>query len=117
MANVSLPAHKGTAAGNAKCPFCKDPPKQGYNTKRGNQKNETHLGENLAAPAKPDVTTDKVVGKVYPLPGGNDPTQGWIAEKGALVKDHETFIICTPHHLIPGKAAMAKSRLEKWTKK
>lgn len=93
------------------CPFCKDPDLKNYKTKKGSMKDEKKLRSNLRNEG--EITSDSV-GNVYPLPGGGDRTIGWEAKPGAL----ETFAVrmaAAPHHIIPGKAAMDKSKLEKWT--
>lgn len=98
------------------CVFCAEWPRElkGYKTKHGLLKDEDDLAESLRSNAK-ELTTDKKVGPVYPLPGGSDPTMGWVAKAGAL-EEFEVEIGATPHHIIPGKASMAKSRLEQWTR-
>lgn len=102
---------------NKSCPFCsgKQPKTLGYNTKVGKSKDEDVLGQNLAA--KSQITSDKLVGAVYPLPGGNDEHYGWEVEAGVLLDKAPVDVPCTPHHLIPGDV-MSKSDLEKqgWTK-
>jgi hypothetical protein len=78
-------------------------------------KDEAELERSLWSNA-PEVSTDSKVGPIYPLPGGSDPTTGWVAKAGAL-EEFEVEIGAAPHHVIPGKAAMAKSTsLEKWTR-
>lgn len=95
------------------CPFCASDKFLGYKTKGGNAKDEKRLRDNLRA--KSVITNEPGIGKIYPLQGGGDRTSGWLAKEGAL-EDFPVAMAAAPHHLIPGKASMAKSRLEKWTK-
>ncbi len=93
------------------CPFCAEAVMKNYRTKHGLEKDEDVLGDNLAASG--EITNDK--GPIYPLAGGNQRIAGWEAKPGVL----ESFAVkipSTPHHIIPGKAAMAKSHLEDWTR-
>jgi A nuclease family of the HNH/ENDO VII superfamily with conserved AHH len=106
------PVGVGVAQCSVDCPFCKDKKYLGYMTKRGDLKDERVLAANLRSST--DIASDKAVGNVYPLPGGNDSTTGWQAAAGAL-EDRVVGIAAAPHHLIPGKASMAPSRLETWT--
>ncbi len=95
------------------CPFCKEPALKNYHTKHGKLKEEKVLAKNLRSAA--DVTKDKKAGgNVYPLPGGCDGTTGWEADEGVF-EDFTVKMAAAPHHIIPGKAAMAPSTLEKWT--
>ena len=95
------------------CPFCKEEKYLGYTTKHGEQKKESVLASNLRS--KQEITNDRSAGKVYPLSGGDDQTIGWEAEPGVF-EDFTVGIPAAPHHLIPGNAAMAPSRLEDWTR-
>jgi hypothetical protein len=116
--NLTLPAGMNPPGHDApKCPF-EDPVYRPVKTKHGNLKDEDALALNLAAKASPDIKNDcgeRNVGEIYPLPGGNDPTEGWKAERGFVVKGRVAYIPATPHHLIPGNASMAPSDLEEWT--
>lgn len=105
----------GASAGdcNPDCPFCKEKKYHGYHTKHGALKDEKVLAANLRASG--EVTSDKAVGSVYPLPGGGDRTVGWEAEAGVL-ENFPVKLAAAPHHLIPGKASMEPSRVEKWTR-
>lgn len=94
------------------CSTCSKSTFEGYKTKHGKLKQERTLEKNLR---KSDiVSNDPTVGTVYPLDGGNDPTKGWRAKEGVF-EDFKVDMAAAPHHLIPGKAAMAESNLEKWT--
>jgi hypothetical protein len=83
-------------------------------TKKGELKDERVLGKNLAS-ADP-VYHDDAVGPVYPCEGGDQPHKGWEVEAG-YINDIPIPVIIppAPHHLIPGKAAMAESNIENWT--
>lgn len=94
------------------CPFCKDKELRGYKTKKGSAKDETRLRRNLKH--KGTVDSEKGVGPVFPLAGGGDPTTGWEA-KADVLESFPVKMAAAPHHIIPGKAAMDPSRLEKWT--
>lgn len=94
------------------CPFCSEKQLFGYHTKHGNLKDEKELARSLRTSGT--ITSDKKVGTIYPLPGGGDRTIGWEAKAGAL-EEFPVKIAAAPHHIIPGNAAMAPSRLEKWT--
>jgi|GEM_PF-3098622 len=98
------------------CVFCAESPRQlkSYKTKHGMLKDEHELEKSLWSNAR-EIATDSGVGPIYPLPGGNDPTTGWVAKAGAL-EDFEVELSAAPHHIIPGKPAMAKSSLERWTR-
>jgi hypothetical protein len=98
------------------CVFCAESPRElkGYKTKHGMLKDEAELERSLWSDVR-EITQDSEVGPIYPLPGGSDPTAGWVARAGAL-EDFEVELGAAPHHIIPGKAAMAKSSLEKWTR-
>ncbi len=98
------------------CVFCAESPRQlkGYKTKHGLLKDEDELELSLWSDAK-QIVSDKAVGPIYPLPGGSDRTTGWVAKSGAL-EDFAVELGAAPHHIIPGKAAMAKSSLERWTR-
>jgi hypothetical protein len=111
---VKLPV-SAPAAGSAcdpDCPFCENKTYLGYHTKRGDQKDEKVLAANLRSSAT--ITSDKEVGAVYPLPGGGDSTTGWLA-KADVFESFPVRMAAAPHHLIPGNASMAPSRLEQWT--
>jgi hypothetical protein len=99
---------------DSSCPFCggAKPETKGYHTKHGELKDERELARNLAKLG--DVTSDPKVGAVYPMPGGGDPHEGWIVDSNVF-EEFPVEIRPTPHHLIPGKAAMAPSSLEEWT--
>jgi hypothetical protein len=75
-------------------------------------KDEAVLGRNLGQTN--DITSDSKVGTVYPTQGGSDNHQGWVIKAGEF-EDFEVEVRPTPHHLIPGNAAMAPSALEDWT--
>jgi hypothetical protein len=99
------------------CPFCAGDKPQllNYKTKHGTLKDEEALGQNLRDTGT--ITADRGknnVGNIYPLPGGGQPHDGWVIKKEVLLED-EIWMKATPHHLIPGKGAMAKSRIEEWT--
>lgn len=98
------------------CVFCAESPRQlkGFKTKHGMLKDEHELEKSLWSDAR-EITADGEVGPIYPLPGGNDSTTGWVAKAGAL-EDFEVELSAAPHHIIPGKPAMAKSSLERWTR-
>ncbi|HTO88059.1 MAG TPA: hypothetical protein VMR54_11105 [Thermoanaerobaculia bacterium] len=101
---------------NKTCPFCEgdEPELLGYKTKKGDLKDERVLGRNLAT--NEVVSSDGAVGPVYPLDGGDQPHNGWEVEPGYINEiDIPVIIKPTPHHLIPGNAAMAESHLEVWT--
>lgn len=111
--------HVGEPAGAAppghdepKCPFCETKTLLNYHTKHGVLKDEKVLAKSLATDG--EIKTDKEVGTIYPLPGGNDKTTGWEAKEGTL-EDFAVKMAAAPHHIIPGNAAMAPSRVEKWT--
>lgn len=96
------------------CPFCegKGPiALRDLKTKHGKLKKESRLRENLES--KSDVTSEDV-GPVLATPGGGQPHSGWVARPGVF-EDVEVEMAAAPHHIIPGKAAMAASALEKWT--
>lgn len=94
------------------CPFCKDEKYLGYKTKHGELKDEKVLEKSLQTST--EITSDKKVGNIYPLPGGSDSTIGWEAKPGTF-EDFSVKMAAAPHHIIPGKASMAPSRLEEWT--
>ncbi|MBU8896793.1 hypothetical protein DRW03_16420 [Corallococcus sp. H22C18031201] len=98
------------------CLFCKnnEPKLRNYKTKHGAQKDEEELRKNLLSPAR-EIASDPSVGPIHPIPGGNDPTTGWHAAAGIL-EDFEVEMAAAPHHIIPGDAVMAKSKLETWTR-
>jgi hypothetical protein len=100
---------------DSSCPFCAGAKPQllGYHTKYGELKDEAVLGKNLESAS--DVTSDKEVGTVFPLPGGDQPHNGWVVKAG-IFEDIPVEVRPTPHHLIPGNAAMAPSTLEEWTR-
>lgn len=100
---------------NSSCPFCggKQPQLLNYKTKDGAKKDEKALGKNLAS--KGNITFEKGVGNIFPLGGGGDDHKGWTIDDGVLA-EIETYVKPTPHHLIPGNAAMAKSNVEEWTR-
>jgi hypothetical protein len=112
MPHLLEPVGPGIIQCSEDCPFCSNDELLGYKTKNGDLKDEKVLGSNLASTA--DITSDKAVGNVFPLSGGGDSTTGWEAEPGVL-EDFAVKLAAAPHHIIPGKAAMAPSRLEKWT--
>ena len=114
MTEVLEPISAGIDKCSEDCPFCKDPELKGYTTKPGKQKVEKDLAKHIRADSGSDITKDPRVGKVYPLPGGGDATKNWLAKAGTF-EDFEVRIAAAPHHIIPGKAAMAPSRLERWT--
>jgi len=93
------------------CPFCQEKEYKNYKTKHGELKDERKLASNLRAES--EITSD-TVGNIYPLPGGSDKTIGWEAKAGVL-EDFPVEMAAAPHHIIPGKASMAPSRLETWT--
>ena len=95
------------------CPFCSEKKYKGYKTKHGELKEERVLASNLRSTE--DITSDKKVGNVYPLPGGNDNTIGWQAKPGVF-EDFAVKLAAAPHHIIPGKASMAPSQVETWTR-
>jgi hypothetical protein len=95
-----------------KCPFCREKTLLHYRTKNGARKNERVLATNLRSSG--EIRSDGEVGNVYPLPGGGDPTTGWEAKAGVLEK-FPVKLAAAPHHLLPGKASMAPSRVETWT--
>ena len=95
------------------CPFCSEKELRNYKTKYGSLKKESRLRTNLRS--SQDVTSEKDVGNVYPLPGGNDRTIGWEAKAGVL-EDFPVKMAAAPHHIIPGKAAMDPSTVETWTR-
>lgn len=97
------------------CLFCKESPRElkNYKTKHGELKDEDELERSLWS-TEAEIRSDKAVGSIYPLPGGSDPTAGWVARAGAL-EDFEVEMGAAPHHIIPGNAAMAPSNLERWT--
>ena len=99
---------------NSTCPICEGKKKKktlGYQTKHGELKDEKALAKNLRH--KGQITSD--AGKtVYPFDGGDDDHKGWLVKKDVL-EDVEVKVRPTPHHLIPGNAAMDPSRLETWT--
>jgi hypothetical protein len=100
---------------NKTCPICEGKKNLrclGYNTKLGVQKDEKVLGQNLRK--KGQITSDKAVGNVFPFAGGRSDHKGWVVKAGVM-QSFEVTIQPTPHHLIPGNAAMAPSKLEKWT--
>lgn len=103
-----------TDACDPECPFCEggEPTLRGYKTKHGALKDEKQLGRNLASDKV--VDRDKAVGPVFPLAGGGDDHQGWRVKSGVM-EEFEVEIRPTPHHLIPGNAAMQPSSLEQWT--
>jgi hypothetical protein len=113
---VTGPGIEGADGHPEDCVFCAESPRQlkGYKTKHGALKDEAELEKSLWSDAQ-EITSDSKVGPIYPLPGGNDPTTGWVARAGAL-EDFEVEMGAAPHHIIPGKAAMAKSSLERWTR-
>jgi hypothetical protein len=96
------------------CPFCggEEPELLHLHTKDGAKKNERALGKNLRSSDM--VVTESGVGEVWPLPGGSDNHKGWTVPEGVFA-DIAVFIKPTPHHLLPGNAAMAKSKVETWT--
>src|ERR1700737_297587 len=101
---------------NSTCPFCAGdaPELMGWQTKQGDMKDERVLGKNLGT--KELIVEDKRVGPVYPCEGGDEPHNGWAVEAGYINDINIPVIIKpTPHHLIPGNAAMAESNLEKGT--
>lgn len=111
--------HVGEPAGGAppahdepKCPFCETKTLLDYHTKHGTLKDEKVLAKSLRTNG--NITTDKEVGTIYPLPGGNDKTTGWEAKAGVL-EEFPVKMAAAPHHIIPGNAAMAPSRVETWT--
>jgi hypothetical protein len=109
IAPPALGAHDAT------CPFCAGTKLfqlKGYHTKRGDQKDERALDRNLKASG--ELTSDSDVGTVYPLPGGGEPHRGWQCAPEVL-EEIAVEVRPTPHHLIPGNDAMAKSTLEDWT--
>lgn len=96
------------------CPFCegKGPiALRNLKTKHGELKQEKRLHDNLESSG--DVTSEDV-GPVMPTPGGGQPHAGWVVE-ACVFEDTPVEIPAAPHHVIPGKAAMAASALEKWT--
>lgn len=99
---------------NASCPICageNTPKLLNYDTKHGALKDEKALGKNLRASGE---IKDDDGHTIHPFKGGKDDHQGWQVDKGVL----EPIVVIvkpTPHHLIPGNAAMAPSKLEKWT--
>lgn len=104
-----------TGQHDSTCPFCAGTDKcesKGYNTKHGALKDEKELGKNLAK--RGQITSDKEVGAVYPTEGGDDDHDGWIVTPNIL-EEFAVEIKPTPHHLIPGNAAMEPSSLEEWT--
>jgi len=108
MLPVATPGHD-----QSKCPFCVERGLKNYHTKRGGQKDEDVLEENLAADGT--ITTDKVVGAIYPFEGGADTISHWYVPE-RIFEDRETRINAAAHHLIPGDSAMAKvPDLEAWT--
>ena len=60
------------------------------------------------------VTSDSKVGNIFPFYGSGDRTVGWRAKPGVF-EDFEVNFAVAPHHIIPGKASMEPSTLEKWT--
>jgi hypothetical protein len=117
--NVKLSVKKpASGRHNKSCPICegkKDikPPFEKYHTKHGELKNERVLAQNLKK--KGLITEDDKVGTVFPFEGGDNDHQGWKVKKDVL-EDVEVTVRPTPHHLIPGNAAMAQSDLEQWTR-
>lgn len=96
------------------CPFCegKGPiALRNLKTKHGTLKKERRLHDNLESDA--DISSEDV-GPVLPTPGGGEKHAGWVVAEGVF-EDFEVEIPPAPHHLIPGKAAMAPSSLEQWT--
>jgi len=114
--SVTGPGAGGDDGHPEDCVFCAESPRQlkGYRTKHGALKDEHELERSLWSNAQ-EITMDSTIGPIYPLPGGNDPTTGWSAKAGTL-EDFEVDIGAAPHHIIPGKAAMARSSLERWTR-
>jgi hypothetical protein len=113
--SVVVPGAPGDAHPDG-CLFCKESPRElkNYKTKHGELKDEGVLEKSLWS-KEPLIRTDKKVGPLYPLPGGNDQTTGWTAKPGAL-EDFAVDMSAAPHHIIPGNAAMAPSTLENWTR-
>src|SRR5437762_4017868 len=116
--SVTVPA---SGRHNKTCPFCegKEPELLHLWTKHGMLKDEDELGRNLRAkgPISSDASKEYRGKKLKDFHGGGDDHKGWTAEEEAFEDiDIETEIPPTPHHLIPAKAAMAKSKShEKWT--
>lgn len=116
--NVKLKSNSGSATSHDdSCPICagqkkKDLDLMNFETKHGKLKNEKVLGQNLKATGV--ISSDPEVGPIYPFDGGGQDHKGWVVKKGVL-EDVEVTVKPTPHHLIPGNAAMAKSDLEKYT--
>src|SRR5207247_2257042 len=97
----------------SKCPFCVERGLKHYHTKKGAQKDEGVLEDNLAADGT--ITSDKAVGAIYPFEGAGDKIKEWYVPPRTF-EDRETRIKAAAHHLIPGDSAMAKvPDLEKWT--
>jgi hypothetical protein len=103
----------GRCSDDSDCPFCSEEQFHGYKTKHGALKKEARLRTNLRTHR--EVTEEKGVGPVYPLPGGGDRTDRWEAQAGVL-EDFPVQLAAAPHHLIPGKASMAPSHVESWTR-
>jgi hypothetical protein len=97
-----------------KCPFCQTKELKGYKTKHGMLKDEEVLEKSIQSMSD-SITSDKKAGSIFPLSGGKDRTTGWLAKAGVF-EDFPVSVAAAPHHIIPGKAAMAPSRLEKWTR-
>jgi len=112
MTQVAQPVAVAIDACSTDCPFCKEDKLLDYKTKHGELKDEGVLRTNLRSSAQ--ITSDKAVGSIYPLPGGNDRTTGWEAKAGVL-EDFAVKFAAAPHHIVPGDAAMEPSRVETWT--
>lgn len=95
------------------CPFCETQKFHGYKTKHGAQKDEKALAKNLASDE--EITSEDGVGNVFPQSGGGDKTIGWEA-RAEVFESFPVKLKATPHHLLPGKAAMKPSRVEKFTR-
>lgn len=109
----SVAVDVASAQADEQCARCAESgPFNGYKTKHGALKKERVLEANLHAAGV--ISSDSEVGPVYPLDGGGDPTTGWEAKPGVF-EDFVVTLAAAPHHVIPGKAAMAKSSIEKWT--